>query len=146
MNSTVHRSSQGLILIGKAGGVKSPYHMKINKKDFSSSWASVPHKALIYSTLALSLLNGAFAAILIPYLPPQLPLFYGKPIGEEQLVRAVYFLIAPAVSLFINLINVLLVMVIGDLFTRKVLIFTGFFVAALIAITTTRIILLVGFF
>ncbi len=43
-----------------------------------------------------------------PHLPPQVPLFYSRPWGEEQLVAPIFLVILPLLSFFIFLLNIFL--------------------------------------
>lgn len=57
--------------------------------------------------LSLILWLGQILAILISWrwLPPELPLFYSRPWGKEQLTAPVGLLILPALSLIVFFIN-----------------------------------------
>lgn len=77
-------------------------------------------------------------------LPPQVPLFFGKPQGEEQLVPWVYLIIPPALSALITLINTFLLKVTKDHLLQKVLLASTFLVTALSSSSVFQIVRLVG--
>lgn len=79
-------------------------------------------------------------------MPPVVPLFYGKPSGEGQLVPTLGLLIAPAASLLITLLNTALSVVTNDTFFKQVLIATTLLITLLTTITVLKVIFLVGFF
>lgn len=77
------------------------------------------------------------------FLPPELPLLYGKPIGEEQLTGRLGLTIAPIVSLFITLTNMFISSQVTDAFLKKVLSITSLFISILSAITVVKVIFLI---
>ncbi len=119
--------------------------MLVNNK-IKSLWEETPFKSCIYVSLGVSVFLGISILALQNNLPPKLPLFYGRPIGESQLTSIVGFLIAPISALLITLINTMLSFVSKDIFVKKILILSAFMAAMLIAITMVKIIILVGFF
>ena len=64
----------------------------------------------LYLTLAPIFLVGQFLVLFSfwQYLPPEVPLFYSRPWGKEQLVSPLALFILPLLSLTIILINFLL--------------------------------------
>lgn len=88
------------------------------------------------------------AIILVrPFLPPVVPLLYGKPVGEMQLVNSIWLIIPSLVSIVISLINFLLnKYFVKDNFHKKILSYTSLFINILVAITVVKIIFLVGSF
>lgn len=119
--------------------------MALNNR-FGSAWVETPFKSCVYASFAISLLLGAGILIIQNNLPPSLPLFYGKPVGEAELTSVTGFLIAPAASFLITLVNTLLSFTFKDVFIKKILILSSFLVTLLITITLIKIITLVGFF
>lgn len=113
---------------------------------YIQGWQKLPYKKIIYVSLGLVFLDSIAILILKNFLPPQIPLFYGKPIGEEQLTTSFGFLIAPAASLTIIILNTALSLLIDDQFLKKALIFSSFFISILITMTIFKIIFLVGLF
>jgi len=109
-------------------------------------WAKTPFKSLASSSFAINLALILIVVLLKDILPPEVPLFYGKPVGEMQLTSALGLLIAPIAAIFITVINIALNFWVRDLFAKKILIISAFFVSVLTAITILKIIFLVGFF
>lgn len=106
----------------------------------------LPMKRFMYSSIGLSLFTALAILGLKGLLPPEVPLFYGKPTGEEQLVPTLGLLIAPGVSLLIVILNTIFVGLTKDVFLKKALIISSLFVSVLTTITVIKIIFLVGFF
>lgn len=99
--------------------------------------------------LAAAVLNviAAIGIVLFKgFLPPLVPLFYGRPTGEAQLTSSLGLLIAPITSLVITIVNFLLVIWVKDDFLKKILAISAVLVSILTAITIIKIVLLVGFF
>lgn len=103
-------------------------------------------KTYLYYSLGISVALALIILGVRNYLPPQVPLFYGKAVGEEQLVSTIGLMLAPLTSFIVTVINFLLIRVIKDNFLQKVLTVSTLFISGLIAITTLKIIVLVGFF
>lgn len=92
----------------------------------------------------------AFLGILINLasqliLPPEIPLLYGLPQTEIQLVSPLWIITPQVVSIIITLINCLIALKISDTFLKKTLAVTSLFVSILGIITTFKIVFLVGF-
>jgi hypothetical protein len=103
-------------------------------------------KNYAYGPLGVSLIALSLALLFQRFLPPQIPLFYGSPVGEEQLVPSFELIIPSILSLSINLINLLIFFIAKDDFLKKALMITSFVVAFFTLITTFKIIFLVGSF
>jgi len=109
-------------------------------------WKDLPHKNYIYLSFAVNIITALSILIFRSFLPPVVPLFYGRPIGQFQLVSSLGLLIAPIVAFLITLVNLYIARQTHDNFLKRILIISSFFVSFLIAITVFRIIFLVGFF
>lgn len=105
----------------------------------------LPLSGYIYSSIGLSVLTALLVIITKFNLPPVVPLFYGRPVGPEQLVGAWGLIVAPGVSLLITVINIILASRLSDDFSKRVLSVTSLFISVLIAVTVFKIISLVGF-
>lgn len=101
---------------------------KGDKKIFSAALG-----ALLFSALA--------SAVLWTKLPAQVPIFYSRPWGEEQLGRPI-FLFLPLVLGFLFLVFNLLLSKTSQQFTKQVMLMGGATAAVLASITVLRIILL----
>jgi len=96
--------------------------------------------ALISALIAISVI------ILQGILPPEIPLYYGLPKGQDQLVSTISLIIPSIVSLLIVLLNFIISLFVKDDFIQKILIFTAFACLFLSTITTIKILFLVGNF
>lgn len=102
-------------------------------------------KLAIFSAL-ISVVNIFAIFILKDNLPPQVPLFYGLALGEDQLVSASQLTIPAILALSIIGLNAFLSTFFENLFLKQTLILGAFAVSLLSAITTVKIIFLVGSF
>jgi hypothetical protein len=80
------------------------------------------------------------------YLPPKIPLFYGKPFGEEQLADKTFIIFPLLLSMSVSIINVLLLRLNFDSFIKKTLVASALLTTSLATITIVKIIILVGSF
>ena len=80
------------------------------------------------------------------FLPPIIPLLYGRPSGAGQLLPDWGILLAPALSTLLIIINVVTSNYVLAVFSKKLLIAAGCLVSLLTTITVLKIIFLVGFF
>lgn len=94
----------------------------------------------------LNLLTVISILVLKGFLPPVVPLMYGRPAGAEQLTQTLFLLIVPGVSLLLSGVNVFISSSSKDDFIKKFLAVASLAVSAMATITITKIILLVGFF
>lgn len=103
-------------------------------------------KKYVTAAIIINLLVILSVLALIGFLPPQVPLFYGLPEGQDQLATS-WFLILPATtSLFILVSNLLITPLIKEPFLQKTLVLAGIATAFFSTVTTVKIIFLVGSF
>lgn len=62
-------------------------------------------KRFIQGAVILTFLEVVVIGIFGPKLPPQVPLFYSLPWGEQQLVSPLYLLLFPAICVAVGLVN-----------------------------------------
>ncbi|MEK7188605.1 MAG: hypothetical protein AAB685_01980 [Patescibacteria group bacterium] len=100
-------------------------------------------KLSLYTTIANLIIIGAIL-VLLKRLPPEIPLFYGRPESERELAKSIFLIIPPTLSIVITIINTSLVKIVKDDFIANVLL--GLIVASLLfsTITVGKIIFLVG--
>lgn len=106
----------------------------------------VPFKGYIYTSIAINVAVAVFIWLLSSFLPPVVPLLYGKPTGEGQLVPTLWLMTGPAVSVLVTFINTFLAAMLKNLYAKKIVIISAFLVSLLTTVTVVKIILLVGFF
>lgn len=107
---------------------------------------TLPHNKLLVVTPLVALATMLIVVLSRSLLPPEVPLFYGLPEGEDQLVSSLSLIIPSLVSLAIFAINTTLVYFIRDKFIQSALVIATFAVTLLGTITTVRIITLVNSF
>jgi len=111
-----------------------------------STWKETPLKEYIYISLGMVAISTVTILILANSLPPIVPFFYGKAVGEGQLVKSLGLLTAPGLSLLIVVLNTALATTIENSFFKKILIMCAFLFTLLMTITIFKIVFLVGFF
>ena len=106
----------------------------------------IPFKKFVYLAVFFNLLLIAVIFLIKNFLPPEIPLFYGLPEGQDQL-GSVYLLALPCIiSTGIIFLNILLGTLVKDEFLVKILCLTGIASAFFSIVTTLKIIFLVGSF
>ena len=113
---------------------------------FIQGFRELPFKNCIYLSFGISVLTIVAVVAFTGFLPPEVPLFYGKPVGAGQLTKTLGLTIAPATSLLILALNLFISILATNAFIKKVLIITTCVVSILVAITVVKIFFLVGFF
>lgn len=112
----------------------------------ASWWKDLQLKEYVYFSVGLILTLVLTIILLRNHLPPVVPFFYGKAIGEGQLTNTIFLLLAPGASTLVLVLNILLTLVIDNTFLKKILIMCIFLFSLLMTITVFKIIFLVGFF
>lgn len=98
------------------------------------------------ASFILSLVIAAGIVIIRNFLPPVVPLYYGKPIGSDQLAQNILLIIVPAASIVVGVLNLTVSKFVKDMFIKRLLAIFSLLVSLLSAITIIKIVLLVGFF
>lgn len=106
----------------------------------------IPFRNYVYFCLFLAIAAIIAVVILLKWLPPQVPLYYGLPEGEAQLAPALGLILPSLVALAVLTVNVTACFFIEDDFLKKALILTAIGVTFFTTITTIKIIFLVGSF
>lgn len=105
----------------------------------------ITHPLVIISVL-LSVGTMVGITILRDAIPPEVPLFYGLPEGEEQIAPQNLFYLPSLLALTFTVINIALATLFDNKYPQRVLIITGFAASIFASITTLQIIRLVGSF
>ncbi len=106
----------------------------------------LPYKKYIYAAIAIDVLltSAVLALSYFNRLPPEVPLFYGQPEGEQMLASN-WALVLPALSSVTFLgVNCIFAYFTKDDYLKKTLILSGILLSFLAMITTLEIIWLVG--
>jgi hypothetical protein len=126
---------------------KKPPSFIFQKQTFLAKIASeIPFFNLLVISLLICIGTIAATIFLKDHIPPQVPLFYGFPEGEEQLTTASGLTIPGFLALTIIVINTVLATIFENTFVRNALVLTSFAVTLFATITTIKILLLVGSF
>ncbi|MEK7526081.1 MAG: hypothetical protein AAB546_01220 [Patescibacteria group bacterium] len=104
------------------------------------------YKKTLISFLIINLLGILAVLIIQNKLPPVVPLLYGLPKGEDQLVPKIFLTVPFAVSEIITLINIILIKTLKESFSQKALLYITVAICSLSFITVLKISLLIGSF
>jgi len=118
----------------------------LNKLSYQKSIENtkVPFSKQIIIFLLINLAMILLLGFSILILPPQIPLFYGLPDGDEQLAENWLITLPNFIALLTVFINSLLATKIKDEYIKKVIVITGFVVTIFAIITVFKILFLVG--
>ena len=106
----------------------------------------IPFPQIILPILVIHLI-GLVAYLLVQgNLPPVVPLLYGLPYGEEQLVPKIFLLTPLIVGVIILVLNTLIIKFTKDNFSQKALLYLIIATSLLSIVTVVKIVLLVGSF
>jgi hypothetical protein len=120
--------------------------LKLNLVNQKIAAQAVFNRKIFIFSAALCLLMTGVSLLALSNLPPQVPLFYGLPETEERLAPSWMLVVPSLASFLILLVNASLSLFIEEEFAKKVLVASSFSVALFSAITTLKIISLVGSF
>lgn len=109
-------------------------------------WKKVTYHNYFLASATLSIATIIGILLAKGFLPPLVPLYYGRPSGAGQLAPTLFLLIIPGVSILLGSINLFLNMFIKDDLIQKVLAVGSFVISLMAGVTVVKIILLVGFF
>lgn len=120
--------------------------IKTLKKTSTQLTKEIPYTKLVYFILLLNTLLLILLFIFKKDIPPEVPLFYGYPDGEDQLTQKANLAIPPLISIMTILINSTIAYFTKDSFIKKTLVIASFAITFLSVLTTVKIVLLVGSF
>lgn len=106
----------------------------------------LPLKNFLYTSFVICMVGIVLVYLSQRNLPPEVPLFYGLPEGDEQLTTSQGLVIPYLAALAIILINTVVVYFTRNSFLQKTLVLTSFAISILSFITTIKITLLIGNF
>ncbi len=95
--------------------------------------------------LGLLLLTFIFLLFTFSLLPPQVPLFYSRPWGEEQLGSSIFLWILPGGALLFSLLNLIMAVFLFEEFPLLVrfLVWSNVFISLLSGIAVFKIVTLI---
>jgi len=109
--------------------------------------AEIPFKNIIIASFSVNLLVIILVFLIRKnYLPPEVPLYYGLPEGEAQLVPSINLIFPSVLALILISLNILITSLIKDDFLKKTLSTASLVATFFSIITTIKIIFLVGSF
>lgn len=114
------------------------------KKNTDKGTSEILYKTELYYFLMLNLVIIIISLSIYKILPPEIPLFYGLPIGSSQIASKWLLSIPPISSLVILGVNVGLSKIVREEFLKKTLILSAMFITMLSTITTLKIIFLIA--
>lgn len=116
---------------------KLPYQNNIEK-------AKIPFKKQVKIAIPINLTAIFLSVIAFFKLPDEIPLLYGLPEGEQQLLPNWAFAAPNIIAFFIMITNIILANYSKDEYLKKIIIISGFVAIFFALITTLKIFFLVG--
>lgn len=107
---------------------------------------NTPFRQYVIYAIVANIITIFFALIVHKWLPPEVPLFYGMPQGDEQLASSWLLVLPGLISLLILFTNLAIVGLIKNDFSKKTLVLGAIGATFFSTITTFKIIFLVGSF
>lgn len=115
------------------------------KKSTSVFKNKIPFENIVFACIGVNILLIILIFLLKKnILPPVVPLLYGLPEGENQLVESTYLVIPPAASLLFILFNSTFAYFLKDDFIKKTLVLAVLVATFFSSLTVIKITLLVG--
>jgi len=109
-----------------------------------SFFSKVAFARFVLASFIVNIIIIILVFVLGGFLPPEVPLLYGLPEGQDQLVSTYYLAIPALVSLIITIVNLILSSIVNDDLSKKALILISLVITLFSTITTIKIIFLVG--
>ena len=103
----------------------------------------IPLVKLVYLSILLTIVTIFIVFLFQKNLPPEIPLFYGSPEGQEQLASTLGLAIPSIVSLVMIVFNTLISFLLEKRVLKQALSLTSFATSIFATITTFKIIFLV---
>ena len=116
---------------------KFSYQKKIERK-------KVPFSKQVICCLLINLVMILLATLSIFVLPPEIPLLYGLPEGNDQLVKSWAITVPNLVAFILMFINTIFAINTKDEYLKKIIILAGFTATFFATITVIKIVFLVG--
>lgn len=115
------------------------------KEEFDSLVSHKKIKTAVRVSFILPLFSFLILAFFWKKLPPQVPLFYTKPWGEEQLAKDFFLWLLPSLSLILTLINLRIASLLykDQPFLSYLIVWGNVTICLLSAITLIRILLII---
>ncbi len=103
----------------------------------------IPYRNYVFASIAFGVVTIILVVVASNWLPPLVPLFYGLPESEEQLVPTLGLSIPAIVSLVICGVNIAIAMFQEDEFLKKTLVASSLVATLFAVVTTLKIIWLI---
>ncbi len=117
-----------------------PFSLELKKKLQAKS---IPFLYPVMAVIALNIILIIFIVLSLDKLPPEVPLYYGLPRGEQQLASPVELILPLAISSVFIGINVMTSLFIKPVYIKNILSVSGVFFSVMAIITVVRIIMVV---
>ncbi len=124
----------------------STVRVRFNLPKKTPSLETIPNKRLLSVTILINLLTLGLVILIRSHIPPQIPLFYGLAVGDEQLAPTLGMLLPNLIALAIAVLNAMLALFIKNDYLQHVLLLGAFAVSLMATITTIKIIFLIASF
>lgn len=134
------------IILRMEASTKKKFKGRFLSKNKIVNISKLPHLQLIYYSIVTNVIVILGVLLLKKYIPPEIPLYYGLPEGNNQIATAEELIIPSMAALVIILINISIASVIQNEYLKRALIIVSLVITLLSLITTLEIVFLVGSF
>lgn len=108
--------------------------------------SGIPLKSLFTISIIINVVIALVGLTSTFILPPEIPLFYGMPKNDSQLVPSFMIILPSLITLILTIFNLILAIKLNGQYIKKALAFTSISLTLLNIIATLKIIFLVGSF
>jgi hypothetical protein len=123
---------------------KKKFKIRYQPKNKLENITKLPFLKLVYLSIAINVVVIVAVLVFKKYIPPQVPVFYGLPEGENQLANMEELIIPSMASLLVILINISLASLLKNDYLKRTMIIVSLTISLLSLITTLEIVFLVG--
>lgn len=116
------------------------------KDTFTKFQRIIPYANFVFFAILVNIFVIIFVFLVSKNLPPEVPIYYGRAVGEGQLAEKSFLILPPGISIALAIINTSLMKILKDDFLQKVLLGTLYAASLLSTITVVKIVFLVGSF
>lgn len=109
-------------------------------------WKKVVLRNYFLASIALNMLSAIGTIAIKSFMPPLIPIFYGRPTGADQLASFWFIFLIPGVAISITITNLFISISLKDDLIKKIIAISSFIISGMATFTIIKIILLIGFF
>ena len=124
--------------------LKKTSYFKISKEEFNNLLGNHVIKKCVQLIFFMLALNFIIIALLWSKIPPQVPLYYSRPRGYDQLANKLFLPLIPVFCLFIVLVNLRISSFLfrKQLLLSQILVWSSFVISIIVSIAVIKILII----